>query len=89
MRLGRKQLFLGEMVAGNYLSKEQSWVHSKGAGTWYILKQETQTGNRECGDQRKSQMKEIRGTKEGKSIQTEGVPVQRMKSSMSMVKKSL
>lgn len=82
-------MFLGEMVAGNYLPKEQSWVHSKGAGTWYILKQETQPGNGECEDQRKSQMKEIRGRREGRSIQTEGVPVQRMKSSMFMFKKSL
>lgn len=75
MRLDGKQLFLCEMVAGNYPPKEQSWVHRRGAGTWYILKQETQPGNGECGDQRKSQMKEVRGRKKGKSIQTEGVPV--------------
>lgn len=85
MRLDRKQLFLGERVTGNYPPKEQSLVHSKGARIWYILKQKTQPGNGECEEQRKSQMKEIRGRKEGKSIQSEGVPVQRIISSISIV----
>lgn len=75
------------MVAGNYPPNEWSWAHREGAETWYILKQETYLGKGEPGNQRKTQMKEIKGRKEGKSTQTGEVSVQGMKSSMFMVKK--
>lgn len=81
----KKVLFPGEIVAGNYRPNEWSWAHWEVAETWHILKQETHAGKGEPGDQRKSQMKEIKGRKDGKSIQTGEAPVQGKKSSMSMV----
>lgn len=83
----KKVLFSGEVVAGNYPPNEWSWAHREGAGTWYIPKQVTHSGKGEPGDQRKFQMKEIKGRKERKSIRTGEVPVQGKKSSVSMVKR--